>query len=232
MLGWYLLAENTTMPEMEWMLARAAGYDAGFAMVARPEALRKNPLSGALLDAIREWEAARTQKVFSASQREALKSPKNEFHLEKIAEGKWNLHTYAMSPIFSRERFERQPGEPTHTTWNYQQSWREQPLQFRMSIVGSEGSAVKNIKIQIDRYKEMLLPLELSAGESLVSDGTELIRLYDKNGKPKKTFKLDGMPPTLAEGAHVMIVDSQFNGEAVIEVQFKGLHKTEQVAVK
>jgi hypothetical protein len=39
MLGWYLLTENTTLPEMEWMLARAAGYNAGFAMVARPKAL-------------------------------------------------------------------------------------------------------------------------------------------------------------------------------------------------
>ncbi len=232
MLGWYLLAENTTMPEMEWMLSRAAGYDAGFAMVARPEALRKNTLSGSLLDAIREWEAARHAKAFSASQREALKNPKNEFHLEKIADGKWNLHTYAISPVFLREKFERQPGEPTYTTWNYQQTWREQPLQFRMNIVGTDGGSVKNIKIQIDRYKEMLLPFELKSGESLVSDGTEIIRLYDKNGKPKRTFKLDGVPPVLGQGAHNIIIDSQFDGDAVIEVQFKGLNTVDQVAAK
>jgi hypothetical protein len=232
MLGWYLLAENTTMPEMEWMLARAAGYDAGFAMVARPEALRKNVLSANLLDAIREWEAARYAKAFSASQREALKNPKNEFHLEKIADGRWNLHTYAISPVFSREKFERQPGEPTYTTWNYEQTWREQPLQFRMNIVGADGGSVKNVKIQIDRYKEMLLPFELKSGESLVSDGTEIIRLYDKNGKPKRTLKLDGVPPVLSQGAHNIIIDSQFNGDAIIEVQFKGLNTVEQVTAK
>jgi hypothetical protein len=220
------------MPEMEWMLARAAGYDAGFAMVARPEALRKNVLSANLLDAIREWEAARYAKAFSASQREALKNPKNEFHLEKIADGRWNLHTYAISPVFSREKFERQPGEPTYTTWNYEQTWREQPLQFRMNIVGADGGSVKNVKIQIDRYKEMLLPFELKSGESLVSDGTEIIRLYDKNGKPKRTLKLDGVPPVLSQGAHNIIIDSQFNGDAIIEVQFKGLNTVEQVTAK
>ncbi|MCE9602554.1 MAG: hypothetical protein K8S21_10155, partial [Gemmatimonadetes bacterium] len=59
MLGWYLLTENTTLAEMEWMLARAAGYQAGFAMVARPKALRTNALTPVLLDAIREWELAR-----------------------------------------------------------------------------------------------------------------------------------------------------------------------------
>ena len=232
MLGWYLLAENTTLPEMEWMLSRAAGYNAGFAMVARPAALRKNSQSNLLLDAIREWEMARNGNAFSKAQQEALKNPKNEFHLEKRDEGKWTLHQYAMSPIFTREKFERQPGEPTHTTWNLQYQWKEQPLQFRMQITGETGS-VKNIKMQIDKYKELVFPIELAFGESLVSDGTETIRLYDKNGKPKGSFKLQNKPPSVAPGAHIILVDSDFAGDESpkIEVQFKGLDKMEKIEV-
>jgi hypothetical protein len=232
MLGWYLLAENTTLPEMEWMLSRAAGYNAGFAMVARPAALRKNTQSDLLLDAIREWETARNGNAFSKIQQEALKNPKNEFHLEKRAEGKWTLHQYAMSPVFTREKFERQPGEPTYTTWNLQYNWKEQPLQFRMQITGEKGS-VKNIKMQIDNYKELLFPIELAAGESLVSDGTETIRLYDKNGKPKGTFKLQTSPPKVSSGPHVILIDSDYPSEdsPKIEVQFKGLDKMENIEV-
>lgn len=230
MLGWYLLAENTTLPEMEWMLSRAAGYHAGFAMVARPAALRKNAQSNLLLDAIREWEMARNGNAFSKAQQEALKNPKNEFHLEKRDEGKWTLHQYAMSPVFTREKFERQPGEPTHTTWNLQYPWKEQPLQFRMQITGETGS-VKNIKMQIDKYKELLFPIELAFGESLVCDGTETIRLYDKNGKPKGSFKLQNKPPSVAPGAHIILIDSDFAGDESpkIEVQFKGLDKMEKI---
>lgn len=224
MLGWYLLAENTTLSEMEWMLSKAAGYNAGFAMVARPTALRKNPISNQLLDAIREWESARNGNAFSKIQQEALKDPKNEFHLEKRAEGKWILHQYAMSPVFTREKFERQPGEPTHTTWNLEYNWKEQPLQFRMQIKGDKGS-VKNIKMQIDNYLELLFPMELAVGESLVSDGTETIRIYDKNGKPKKSLKLQTKPPTVSSGVHVILIDSEFSRDESpkIEVQFKGL---------
>ena len=230
MLGWYLLAENTTLPEMEWMLSRAAGYNAGFAMVARPAALRKNSQSNLLLDAIREWEMARNGNAFSKAQQEALKNPKNEFHLEKRDEGKWTLHQYAMSPVFTREKFERQPGEPTHTTWNLQYPWKEQPLQFRMQITGETGS-VKNIKMQIDKYKELLFPVELAFGESLVCDGTETIRLYDKNGKPKGSFKLQNKPPSVAPGAHIILIDSDFAGDETpkIEVQFKGLSSSEDI---
>jgi hypothetical protein len=137
-----------------------------------------------------------------------------------------------MSPVFTREKFERQPGEPTHTTWNLQYQWKEQPLQFRMQITGETGS-VKNIKIQIDKYKELLFPVELAVGESLVSDGTETIRLYDKNGKPKGTFKLQNKPPIVAPGAHIILIDSDFSGEEApkIEVQFKGLDKMEEIEV-
>ena len=230
MLGWYLLAENTTLPEMEWMLSRAAGYNAGFAMVARPAALRKNSQSNLLLDAIREWEMARNGNAFSKAQQEALKNPKNEYHLEKRDEGKWTLHQYAMSPVFTREKFERQPGEPTHTTWNLQYQWKEQPLQFRMQITGETGS-VKNIKVQIDKYKELVFPVELAFGESLVCDGTETIRLYDKNGKPKGSFKLQNKPPSVAPGAHIILIDSDFAGDETpkIEVQFKGLSSSEDI---
>lgn len=230
MLGWYLLAENTTLSEMEWMLSRAAGYNAGFAMVARPAALRKNSQTNQLLDAIREWEMARNGNAFTQTQQEQLKNPKNEFHLEKRSEGKWTLHQYAMSPVFTREKFERQPGEPTHTTWNLQYQWKEQPLQFRMQITGEKGS-VKNIKMQIDNYMELLFPVELAAGESLVSDGTETIRFYDKNGKPKGSFKLQKKLPTVSAGAHKILIDSDFSGEEnpKIEVQFKGLSSSEDI---
>ncbi len=232
MLGWYLLAENTTLSEMEWMLARAAGYGAGFALVARPTALRSNPLTPALLDAIREWELARTGNAFNKTQQEKLKDPKNEFHLEKIIEGKWNLYQYAVSPVFVREQFERQPGEPTHTIWTFQQDWKEQLLQFQLNVSGKEGT-VNNVKLQIDNYAEVSLPIELRSGESIVCDGTEIIRIYDQNGKPKNKFKMPALPPVVSAGKHTIIIDCSFSREepAKIEMQFKGLNKMELVQV-
>lgn len=230
MLGWYLLGEHTTLSEMEWMLARAAGYNAGFAMVARPKALRSNPLSPVLLDAIREWEKARTTNAFNLSQQEMLKNPANEFHLEKITDSSWNLHQYALSPVFTREKTERQPGEPTHTTWSYNQSWNEQPLQFRLNVIGNEGS-VKNFKLQIDQYVEIFLPVALNANESLVCDGTTKIRMYDKDGKPKQTYNLEATLPLINNGKHKIIMDSDFIGEEPpkIEIQFKGMAKMDKV---
>ena len=232
MLGWYLLTENTTLSDMEWMLARAAGYRAGFAMVARPKALRSNPLTPALLDAIREWERARTSGSFSAAQVARLKDPKNEFHLEPAGNGAWTLSEYAVSPVFTRERVERQPGEPTHTTWSSQQPWAEQRLQFRLSVVGKAGTA-RNFKMQVDQYTTIDVPIALGAGESLSCDGTSTIQVYDTLGKPRARFTLAKLPPMVAPGAHTITLDSAFEGDEPprIEVQFKGLGAVERVGL-
>lgn len=232
MLGWYLLTENTTMIEMESMLARAAGYNAGFAMVARPKALRTNPMTSQLLDAIREWETARTGNAFNANQQEELKDPRNDFHLEKVIDGKWNLYQYMLSPVFVREKFERQPGEPTTTTWAYNQEYKEQPLQFRLKVAGKSGT-VSNIKMQLDNYAEINVPIELNAGESIVCDGTAALQLYNEHGKLKGTYKMSSLPPVVSSGAHTIITDSSFGGEEPpkIEIQFKGLNKKETIKI-
>ena len=233
MLGWYLLTDRTTLPEMEWMLARAAGYSAGFAMVARPQALRANALTPVLLDAIREWEAARTSGAFDSAQRERLKDPTNEFHLEATAPGAWTLAQYATSPLFVRTRVERQPGEPTGTTWEVAQGWSEQRLQFRLLLTGT-GATAKQFRLQVDRYAEVGIPVELQEGESLVVDGSTTVRVYDAGGRPKATHQLAMLPPMVAAGTHRVTLDSEFGGVGSprIEVQFKGMGVKEPIRAR
>lgn len=233
MLGWYLLSENTSMEDMEWMLARSAGYNAGFAMVASPKAIKKNAQSPALLDAIREWEYARTHHAFSTNQQEQLKDTRNVFHLEKINEGQWNLYQYALSPLFTKEKMQKQPGEPNYSTWNFIQQWDAQPLSFKIYSKGKKGF-IKNIKIQLDNYTDINLPVELLAGEYLVADGSSQILLFDAKGKQKGSYTLQVALPTISSGNHTIIFDAAFSDDEppVAEMQLKGFIKKEAVAEK
>jgi hypothetical protein len=120
MLGWYMLTATTTMEEMEWMLARSAGYDAGFAMVVRMNAARSNPITGQLLDVIREWEKARLAGGFTADQRERLKDPKRLFHLEKINENEWNLYEAATKAPSAGQEQSRSFSKPERITLSEQ----------------------------------------------------------------------------------------------------------------
>ena len=88
--------------------------------------------------------------------------------------------------------------------------------------------------MQVDNYAEILLPIELSAGESIVCDGTVVLRLYDVNGKPKGTHTLQSAPPVTSKAAHNIVFDCHFSEGASpkVEMQFRGLDKMTVVKSK
>lgn len=230
MLGWYLLTDSTTMPEMEWMLARAASYDAGFAMVARPGALRANPRTSQLLDAIRAWETARTSGAFSPAQQLRLRNAAHEFHLETTGDKAWRLSEFALAPLLTRERVERQPGEPTATSWQMTQDWDAQPLRFRLTVPGTKGSA-RTFRLQVDRMPVIQLPVSLAAGESLVCDGSAACKVTNAAGTVTATITLPVALPITSPGTHTITLDSERGGDDAprVELQLRGLRGVDDV---
>ena len=105
MLGWFALRPETTLEDAEWLLARAAGFDAGFALatsLASTAQLSADPLSAetakrfgaipAILEAIHQWETARQTGAFPEKLKVELRDNAHEFHLEPIGDNQWNLY--------------------------------------------------------------------------------------------------------------------------------------------
>ena len=111
MLGWFLMTPDTRLEDIEWMLARAAGYRAGYAFVADPEAFEKNPETDAIIASIRTWEEAKQLGIFSDEQRTRLKDPEKDFHLERQEKNRWALQSYEQFR-FEHTRKVLQPGQP------------------------------------------------------------------------------------------------------------------------
>lgn len=230
MLGWYLMTETTTLSDMEWMLARAAGYNAGFALVAELNALRKNPETPQIMDALKEWEAARHLKVFSAVQRELLKNPKNEFHLETIDEKNWKLYPFHASQEYIYEKTVRQPGEPTSIEWQYENTDKEQALQFKLKAFGGNGT-IKNPSFEIDNFTLVAYNVELKNNETLLCEGSKMARVYDNKGRQIKTVDANISIPHISNGRHKINFNCEFTGDQplTVKVIFKTIGDAEQV---
>ncbi len=212
MLGWYLLKPNTCLSDMEWMLARAAGFDAGFALATSPGALRTNPESGPILDSIREWEQARRSGAIPVALREVLRNPKREFHLEAVSGGGWNLIPFHDSPEFTHEAQVRQPGEPTGAAWELSNPDHPQPLQFKLRVLGTNGS-VANPTFEIDRSATLVVPVELKGGQSLLVESDAIARVYDAKGNAVKIVPLKKALPMVRAGANQIQFDGEFQGD-------------------
>jgi len=216
MLGWYLLTATTTLADIEWMLARAAGYNAGFALASRMEAFRFNPDIGSILNAIREWETARHCGVFSPSQRERLKDPHNEFHLKSSAQG-WILYPYQEYGPFIHKTQVQVSGKPVLSEWTWLQKEKKQPLQFVIRTSGNAGS-VDNPVIVLDHEHRLHFPVQLEAGMTLSCDGVQTVRIYDVKGRFKESFELTTDLPELNPGQHTISFNCHCSGSSQIKV--------------
>ena len=77
------------------------------------------------------------------------------------------------------------------------------------------------------------IALELNAGETVICDGGESLKCYDKNGKLRDTYKLTSKPLKLSKGSHTVKINCTFSGEEppAIEMQLKGILLTEECAI-
>ncbi len=117
MLGWFQLGAETSLADVQWLLARAAGFGAGFCITTSLDAIHKNPESQEILAAIKTWETARHAGAFSPDLKPALQDVHAEFQLDQEGPKNWTLTQIGY-----------QPGDVTNTTTTFALNRHREPF--------------------------------------------------------------------------------------------------------
>lgn len=239
MLGWFQLrlassdVEATHRDDIEWTLSKCAGFDAGFALASPLMALQNNGQTADVLNAVREWEAARLANAFTEEQRERMREPNSEFHLEPCAEGGWDLYPVAYSDTFTHTGEERQPGEPEGDSWELENSFSEQPLRFVLRTLPGIGEqqnvALRNPVFEVG-VQCLKIPVDLSPRQYLVCDGSDRAQVLDVNWNVIRSVELDTAVPTLATGSQQIRFWCEGGADSPAEIRIKLLGPPERVA--
>jgi hypothetical protein len=100
MLGWFAVRPETTVEDAEWLCARAAGYDAGFALAVSVASTAQQraadvpaaqKMIAAIFEVVNQWETARLSGAFPDSVKRQLQDLTREFHLASVGPGEWEL---------------------------------------------------------------------------------------------------------------------------------------------
>ncbi len=210
MLGWFNMTEQTSIEDAEWLLARAAGFDAGFALATSPEKVGNNGMGQDILTLISEWERARQLGAFSEEQKARMKLVSNEFHLEKTGADSWDLFSVE-SGKFVHGRKVRQPGEPLFSTFSYTCRGDAQPLQF---IITASGGDLANLSMEIDNSWKVEIPGRLKDGEILKYSGGRQILKYNAAWQETGRLPVNEKNTMIDPGSHIFNIDCDFeNGE-------------------
>jgi hypothetical protein len=223
MLGWFSMRNNTPVEDIEWMLARSAAFNAGYAFVSDDRAMKTNGQAGEILKLIGEWEKARIGNAFSEEQKERMKDINNEFSLEIIGENQWNLRQI-QSFKFKHEDKVRQPGEPLFSTFKFENQVEDAKLNF---ILTAADATLSKLKIELDNNKEIEIPVSLHSGESAKYAGGDWIEILDEYLKKSGGFKINPDDFKLSKGNHSIIFDCTFSDKgkepaAKFEVRIPG----------
>jgi hypothetical protein len=238
MLGWFQLrlaggdVEATSLPDIEWMLSKAAGYDAGFALVAGLDSLNGNGQAGVILDTVRAWEEARLASAFTPEQRKRLRDPNGEWRLTSGDDGGLELTPVTFSPTHTYEAVEVQPGEPTEAEWTVDNPYAAQPLRCVLRVVPDAGvasSTVVNPGVEVG-FDELTVPVELTAHQHLVIDGSAAARVYDVNWNSVADVELDDAIPELFPGENPVLFACDEATGARVDVTFEMVGSPELVA--
>lgn len=217
MLGWFLFGPKTTLEEMEWMLARSAGYNAGYALVANLESLKTNPQTDEVIRQINVWEEARKRKIFNTKQLEALKNTDIDFTLTKSSETEFQLQYYKKNFV-EHENEELQPGQPAFSEWNFNCSSGEQNLYVKLGADGKSGE-ISDINIELDGFQKIPVPFALKAGESFIFDGTNELLHYDSKGRLKSRVSVELNTVKVGNGSHTIRFDCSASDDSDITIK-------------
>ncbi len=232
MLGWFRMSPETSIEDIEWLLARAAGFDAGFCLVTSPAIVEKNGHGEEILQAIKEWETLRMGNAFNNDQKRLMQDINREFHLEKLSLKSWHWIPVHASLKNDHPRSGKQPGEQAATTFNFTNPYGEQQLQYTIKLVTDTPSVmVSNISLELDQFKTITLQTVLKPGEILqYKEGDQAI-LYDSSWNIIREIPADNL--VAGAGDHEILFDGVFkgDGDAVVSIEFRVMGSAEMVGV-
>jgi hypothetical protein len=226
MLGWFQVRtatddlEATTLDDIEWALAKAAGFDAGFAITADDlKTLKTNAQASAILAAVRLWEKARFSGTLSDQQRQKLRA--GEFHLESAKDGRLLLTpaSFASSsvPAFGEER-------ETEARLQVENAYGQQPLRFILRVQRSDQespeTAVVNPSIEAGG-RRVTFAVNLKPRQYLVYHGDRDAAVCDANWNKLSSVQVDAGPLKLAAGKQPVVFRCQVRGKKAPKLQIK-----------
>ena len=220
MLGWFLMTSSTSIEDIEWLMARSAAFDAGYAFVTNYKSIEENGNSAQIMTLIGEWEKVRLAQLFSNEQKQRMENVDNEFTLKIINDKEWVLRQ-VFSSTFKHLPKVRQPGEPLYSTFSINNPSQKQAMGFMITAVDSD---IENITIEIDNYKKIELPVVLKNGEHIKYSSGDKAYVYSKNWQVLKSFDINAANFNIDEGEHTIVVDGVFlnqGKEALLKLEIR-----------
>jgi hypothetical protein len=227
MLGWFALRPGTSLEDAEWLLARAAGFDAGFTLAtslastaqlaadpASADTARQFGATAAILASIAQWETARMSGAFPPAVKALLRDNTREFHLSPVARGRWDLHEVHV------ERGVLEAGKTGSIGVEFQNPSAPQPAQWILRSTAK--TPLKGVTVELNGHrvldtKDVLIP----AGGSLKYTGGNEVVVADAGWKEVNRLPIRADAARVETGGSRMKIDATLPEGSSLRIELR-----------
>ncbi len=231
MLGWFKLTPETTAEDIEWLLAKSAGYDAGYALVVDMESAEMNGSIDKVLELTGDWEKLRISSSFSEDQKMQMRNNDKEFSIERNGENQWKW-CEINSQSYKHTKKVRQPGEPLHSEFNFNNPGDNQTAEI---IISANECDINKLSLEINNYKKIVLPVTIKKGQTLKFLSGKQMQLYNSNLKLIKELEVDSSVFEVYKGNNTINIECEFinpGSNAYVKIEVRTIVKEELVVLK
>lgn len=223
MLGWFSMSAETSLEDAEWLLARAAGFDAGFCLCTGPDTVKRNGDGEAILSAVREWEKARLGGAFTEEQKSRMQKLENEFRLTPVGAGSWDLE-----PVYSKKSRLPVSGSVDVPLDN---PYEAQPARFILQIPA--GTHLDDLTLTL-AGESIQIPGRLEGPCGIRFDAGSEAMVVDGDWNPVRKVSLGLHRTHVPSGRQVVRITAKVSGDkpAEVKVELRLFGPPERVTLK
>lgn len=194
-LGWFViratdkLKAGTTMEDLEWMLSKAACFDAGYGLLVDPKAMKSHGLLNEMLTKTRQWNELIVDGAFSPSQKERLRDPYLNWHLEPQEDGHYVLYPINISRRYQCNFISEESGLLTSEKWTWN---AEEEGRYGLRIMVDGSTEIHDAMVNTEKGL-VLFPCVIRPGQQLCYDFTDVARVMDANYNIVKEVTVEGL---------------------------------------
>ena len=170
----------TSLEELEWFLSKAAAFDAGFGLDFDEETMKRHGLTDEMLHLVNTWETLRLTNAFSEEQKDALKDPYENWHLEA------GDSAYLLYPLHVSRQF---ICRSDNDIWQWNSPYKSY---FALRIAVEGKGSISELRFETPKGT-LHIPCTVKAGQYLIYnfDGTAFIT--DSNYNPIEEVAAEGL---------------------------------------
>ena len=200
-LGWFLVhpadkkRAATTMSELEWMLAKAAAFNASYGLLVDLKTITAHGMLSEMLETMRQWNLLMKGSAFTSSQKETMKDPYLDWHLERVTDSLYRLYPWNYSRRYQCSLQTIDTGLLQSETWQWN---AEEEGPFGLWIQVDGVTDVVNPMVNTSRGLVMF-PCTLKPGQQLDCHFGDTACIVDANLHLLETVAVEGLSE-LAKG--------------------------------